>query len=356
MPTGDAFITDAALAQTRAAAAQVVVIGAGGFVGRHLVRGLAATAEFRPVAASRRPIGADVEWRRCDATDVAALSAALAGADAAVNCVAGSGPAMVAATGALCAAARAAGLQRIVHLSSMAVYGPATGLVDEDHALAGGGAYAQAKRDCEALIRAHGAAGGDAVILRPGCIHGPGSEQWTGRIARLLRRRRIGDLGAAGDGLANLVAARDVAAAVLAALRRADVTGQAFNLADPDPASWNSYFVALARAVGATPVRRVTRRWLRLEGSLLAPACRIARLVGLPAADPVPPSLLALWRQDIRLDHRRADALLGFVRTPPAAALAEAAAWVKAAWGAAASPVRSGTGDRRKSAATDTGS
>ncbi len=320
-------------------AAPAVVIGAGGFVGRCVLQHLA-RAGLRPIAAARRAAApaAGIAWRRCDATDAASLEAALAGAAYAVNCVAGDPATMLAATRNLCAAAQAAGLRRIVHVSSMAVYGAATGLVDEAHPLAGtASGYARAKLDCEAIVRDFMAAGGEAVILRPGCIHGPRSEQWTGRIGRLLRRRRIGDLGAAGDGVCNLIAVDDVAAAVLAALRRPDAAGEAFNLADRDPGSWNEYFVRLARAIGATPVRRISARWLRLEAGLLAVPLKLgqmaaarAGLAGL-APDPLPRSLLALWRQDIRLDHRKADALLGFARTPPEQTLAAAAAWLRGA-------------------------
>jgi len=323
------------------AAQPVLVLGARGFVGRELVRRLAATEGLRPIAAARRPPppgeAGGVEWRACDARDPAAVARAMAGAAYAVNCVAGDGDSMVAATRNLCQAAAAGGARRIVHLSSMAVYGAATGLVDEARPLDSAiGGYTRAKVASELVTREFVAAGGDAVILRPGCIHGPRGEQWTARIGRLLRQRRIGDLGAEGDGVCNLVPVDDVAAAVIAALRQPGIAGEAFNLGDPDPGTWNAYFIRLARAIGATPVRRVSGRWLRLETMVLAPPLKVLRLAGGRAGlghrvpDSVARSLRALWRQDIRLDHRKADARLGFARTPPDQALASAAAWFTA--------------------------
>jgi nucleoside-diphosphate-sugar epimerase len=322
-----------------ALALKVVVVGAAGFVGRRTLEVLAGEPAFSAVGASRGPapgwVGA-IPWRICDATDAGSVAAALAGADCAVNCVAGDGRTLIEATRTLCAAARAAGLRRVVHLSSMAVYGGATGLVDETRPLAPFSTYGRAKAEAEALVRGFVRDGGDAVILRPGCIHGPRSAQWTVRIGRLLRAGRLGDLGAAGDGGCNLVHVDDVAAAVVAALQRPDIAGEAFNLGDPDPGTWNSYFIALARAIGATPVRRITARWLQIETRLLAiplkaaqigaARARVAALAGL-VPEPMPRSLLGLWRQDIHLDHRKADAGLGFARTAPDAGIASAAAW-----------------------------
>ncbi len=315
----------------------VVVVGANGFVGRRVVQSLHATEGLRPIIAARKAAPAaagEIEQRVCDAADPASMAAALNGASYAVNCVAGDADTMVTATRNLCAAARAAGLRRIVHLSSMAVYGPATGLVNEAAPLdTRAGWYAEAKVACEALMRDFTQAGGDAVILRPGCIHGPRSEQWTGRIGRLLRRHRVGDLGAAGDGLCNLVHIDDVAAAVVAAIQRPGIAGEAFNLGDRDPGTWNSYFMRFAQAIGATPVRRISGRWLKIETKLLAPLLKVGQIaggrvgLGQLAADPLPGSLLSLWQQDIQLDHRKADDYLGFARTPPDAALASAAAW-----------------------------
>ena len=311
----------------------VVVLGANGFVGSHLVRALAQTTDLRPVglvrsAAANLPSG--VERRRIDATQVAALRPALAGANYAVNCIAGSPDAMVAATQALCEVANETGL-RVVHLSSMAVYGEATGLVGESHALdPSGGGYAQAKVESERIV----AACANSVILRPGCVHGPGSQQWTGRIGRLLRQHRIGDLGVAGDGYCNLTFVADLVNAILSALDQPAAGGGVFNVSDPDPGTWNDYFRQLALAIGAVPVRRISGRWLRLESKLAAPL-KLVQLAAarvpapLPVPDAIAPSLARLWRQDIVLDHHRADAGLGFTRTDPAQAIAQAAAWFR---------------------------
>lgn len=317
----------------------VLVLGASGFIGRHLVAALAESPDFQPIALVHRdgagfPPG--VALRRADATDPAALREALSGVGAAVNCIAGSEAAMVGATRNLCEAAAPGAVSRIVHLSSMAVYGPATGLVDEaaplDPSL---GAYARAKVACEELVAAASGRGVETVILRPGCVHGPGSAQWTERLGRLLRQHRIGDLGEAGDGACNLTYVDDLTRAILAALRNPEAKGQAFNVSDPAPGTWNDYLVALGRAIGAVPVTRISPRWIKVETKVLAPAlivaqraaARLSPRIRLPAA--VSPSLARTWHQDIVLDHRKADAGLGFRRIPPAEALAAAVTWLQ---------------------------
>src|SRR5207237_284416 len=110
-----------------------------------------------------------------------------------------------------------------------------------------------------------------AVVLRPGIVYGPGSAQWSERVARWLHAGRIGDLGACGDGYCNLVHVSDVCAATLKALGTRDAAGRAYNLGSPQPPTWNEYFVEYGRALGAVPVRRISRRRLRIETKILAP-------------------------------------------------------------------------------------
>lgn len=202
----------------------------------------------------------------------------------------------------------------LVHFSSMAVYGPAQGDIGEDHPLAQGmEGYAGAKVEAERLLSSRPA----VVTLRPGCIYGPHSPQWSLRIASLLRARRIGDLGAAGDGCSNLVYIDDVVAAVLAGLR---APAGFYNLAMAQAPDWNAYFLAYARALGAVPLKRIGERRLKVETHLLAPALKIAEIglgrMGLRVPPPIPPSLARLWRQPIRLLSERAERELGLRWTP----------------------------------------
>lgn len=314
---------------------RVLVLGADGFIGGHLLRSLAASDWAAPVAASRRPPRPDrpgaTPRLQFDATDEGALQGALRDMDAVVNCVAGSAEVIAAGARALfSAAARQRVPPRVVHLSSMAVYGEATGLVEESAPLRAPDPYGQAKIIAEHACTQYGA----AVILRPGIVYGPGSRQWTERVARWLFAHRMGDLGAAGDGLCNLVYVADVVSAVESSLRLANPDGKAFNLSMADPPSWNDYLVGFARALGAVPVARIGVRRLKIEAKLLAPPLKIAEILAtklklratrLPEA--IPPSLLRLCRQEIRLDVQRANRILGMRWTALPDGLQRAARW-----------------------------
>ena len=205
----------------------------------------------------------------------------------------------------------------------MSVYGALEGEVTEasprDPSI---GWYAKAKCEAEDIIADYE---GGAVMLRPGCVWGPGSELWVGRIGRLLRAHRLGDLGAAGDGWSNLVAVDDVCAAVIASLRIAVTPGtpRVFNLAAPDSPRWNDYFVDLALAIGATPVRRLSARRVKLDAKLLGPPLKVLeiaakklrrRATALP--DPLPPNLLGVFERHLHLRGDLAQQELGIAWTP----------------------------------------
>jgi nucleoside-diphosphate-sugar epimerase len=254
--------------------------------------------------------------------------------DAIVNCVAGSAAAIAEGARVLVQAAQHWGRPRLVHLSTMSVYGSLEGEVTEasprDPSI---GWYARAKCEAEDVIADYE---GGAVILRPGCVAGPGSELWVGRVGRLLQARRLGDLGAAGDGWSNLVAVDDVCAAVIASLRIPATPGvpRVFNLAAPDSPRWNDYFVDLALAIDATPVARLSARRMKLDAKLLGPPLKVleiaAHKTGLSTRalpDPLPPGLLGVFERQLHLRSDLAQSELGIEWTPYPRLLRDSAAW-----------------------------
>jgi 2-alkyl-3-oxoalkanoate reductase len=314
----------------------ILVLGANGFIGKEVVAGLAATSWASPILAVRTPKPSrsdQLEYRTVEATRVESVSAAMHGVSGIVNCVAGDAATIVGSSKALIQAAeQMTSPPRIIHLSTMSVYGSAVGLIEETAPLRGDlGPYSAAKVAAEATIAAYPR----AVMFRPGCVFGPRSEQWSIRFARLLLAHRLGDLGAAGDGFCNLVDVGDVVSAILRALENPDTDRRVFNLSTPAAPTWNEFLINYGTALGAVPIRRISGRRLRIEGKLLAPPLKIAEILArackldatkLPP--PIPPSLVRLMGQEIRLDTKRAQAELGLRFKDVGESLTVTARWV----------------------------
>ena len=110
--------------------------------------------------------------------------------------------------------------------------------------------------------------------------------------------------------------------------------GRIFNLSTPEPPTWNEFLVKYGTALHAVPVRRISQRRLRIEGKVLAPPlkiaeilCRACKIDARRLPPPIPPSLIRLMGQEIRLDTRRAEVELGLRWKNLGAQLAETAGW-----------------------------
>jgi nucleoside-diphosphate-sugar epimerase len=313
---------------------RIVVLGASGFIGRRVVKAIAASAEFHAVAVSRRAIaalsGPGVEAINADASSAADLRPVISNADAIINCIAGPPEVIVSSTLALLDAVRTMpSAPRLVHLSSLAAYGTATGTIDETAPLRGDlDEYSAAKAHTDRLVSELQA----AVVLRPGIVFGPGSPWWSDRIARLLTKGRLGNLGRTGEGACNLVYVDDVAQACVLALAPLS-TPCAFNLSIREPLTWNEYFARYARALSVSAA--VIPRWqLALETRVLSVPLKGLELLlantGRAERNPWPPLrpwLPALCARQLRLDVARAEHTLQLQWTPLDAALEVTAKW-----------------------------
>lgn len=148
-------------------------------------------------------------------------------------------------------AAAASAKARLVHVSSVAVYGGTEryrsdrGAVDEDAPLGvlpEGAFYARSKRDSEALVLdAHAAGTVWATALRPSVIYGTHDRQFVPRMARLLEHGIVPLIGGGRSTLAVVHAANVVDGLVRAASSDA-AGGRAYNLSNDFPITVEDFF------------------------------------------------------------------------------------------------------------------
>ena len=211
---------------------RVLVTGASGFLGSHVVRslvaqGVAVHAQGRDEA--RLSFHGNVRVFRCGLTESLALAQAASGCDAVVHAAALSAPwgvrqdfieANIIGTANVIAAARASGVRRLVHVSSPAVIftGRDQILVNDSapYASNSGSEYARTKRAAEELVRA-ASADLETVIIRPKAIYGAGDRALVPRLARAAGRGGLPQIGA-GTNLVDVTHVDDVVRAAECAL------------------------------------------------------------------------------------------------------------------------------------------
>jgi NADH dehydrogenase len=290
-------------------AAQILVTGANGQLGRRVLQRLArmqpprrARAVVRSERAAkivRGSAGVSADVRVVDGLDAEALSAVAAGCDAAVHLAgilketrvnryedAHEGPAR-----ALADAAVKAGLRRIVCVSILGSRADS-----RNRALASKG------RAEEILLR--GAV--PALILRVPMVLGSGDP-----ASEALRRQALAgrvSLIRGGATLEQPIAAQDVVEAIAAALSKPDPLRGALDLAGPESLTHRDLVLRAARVLG----REVTIRSIP-HGLAFAFAWLAEKLLANP---PLTPAMLGVLEHDDAIDSAEACRRLGISQTP----------------------------------------
>ena len=228
---------------------RIVLLGATGFVGHHLLPKLSASGHHCLVL-SRYPMGCrelstipGVELRQTDAFDADRLAAQFEGADAAVNMVgilnesgrSGQGfhKAHVELTERVIEACRAAGVGRLVQVSAL-------------NAGKGKSHYLISKGEAEQRIRA--ATDIDSTILQPSVIFGEG-DSFFNRFASLLKVAPVMPL-ACPEARMQPVWVGDVVAAIAIALQDQRTIGETLPLVGPRDYSLRELVEFTARTAG----------------------------------------------------------------------------------------------------------
>lgn len=316
------------------------VTGATGFLGSSVARAL--VARGHRVSALARPEtprgvldGVPVAFTPGDLTDPASLALGMAGCDTVIHCAADyrifvpdPGPMFavnVAGTEAVMRAAMAAGVRRIVHVSSVATLKPradGTPATEADAATPAEaiGPYKTSKTEAERLVeRMVLEEGLPATIVNPSTPIGPRDRRPT-PTGRLILEAARGNMPAYVETGLNLVHVEDCAAGVVAALEHGRL-GQRHILGGQD--------VSLAELLGYIAARYGRRPPFRLPRGPLFPLAFLAETAArFTGREPM------LTRDGLRMAGHRmyftaahAQAVLGFQARPWQEAVDDALAW-----------------------------
>lgn len=242
-----------------AASAHVLVTGGTGFIGRHLVPLLLAQgSRVRVLTRSAEKVPASWQGRVEIAVgtiiDPLVLARAVHGMRI-VHHLAGElrqqdllYPTNVQGTRDLLDACLAAGVQTVVHYSTVGVMGTShQGVVDESAPCRPENAYERSKLEAETLVLDMGrAAGVSVVVLRPSIVFGEGRAGGLAQWMRAIQRGRFRRIGR--GGMANYIYAADVAGAALALAARPDASGRVFIVSDP--CAMDDFVEMMAEALG----------------------------------------------------------------------------------------------------------
>lgn len=259
----------------------VLVTGGTGFIGGRLVEklvldeGCRVRVLVRNFAHAARISPYDVDLLPGDLRDRESVERAVRGCDVVFHCaydmvptIGGQRRTGVEGTRNVAELALAEGVDRFVHLSTVAVYDPvAPGDVTEESPWPPSeNPYVLVKREAERLLSdLHEARGLPAVILQPTIVYGPFSEFWTlGPVRRLRKARGLVPLLDGGNAPCNAVYVDDVAEAMILAATRPGVEGQKFLISAAEPVTWKRFYRALEAAVGVestveVPVEEIRR-------------------------------------------------------------------------------------------------
>jgi dihydroflavonol-4-reductase len=319
----------------------VLVTGASGFLGGHVVEALARHG-IRPRCLVRpgRRLDFIRDWSPeivlGDITSGAALDAAVEGADGVVHCAgitrALSLPDYLRVNAAGCenlyraCLERNPGVRRIVHLSSLAAMGPSVAgrPVEEGGEAHPVSDYGRSKLAGQRIAEAH-MPRLPVVVLLPPAVYGPGDRAFLGLFA--WAKRGLAPAIGRGERWVSLLYAGDLAQAVVACLESGKAVGRAYLLEDGQPHAWRDVTAAIGKAMHASTVRvRVPVLVARMAAAAIGLAGRCTGRPALLDCDRLKDFLEPSWT----CSEARIRAELGFVaRVTLEQGVGETARWYR---------------------------
>lgn len=250
---------------------KALVTGASGLLGHHLITALqerdaAVRALVLPAEDASRLAARNVELYRGDVRDPQTLLAPMQGVDVVFHLAGMMGvwrpmrdyyDVNVRGAEYVGRAALAAGVGRLVHISSWTVYGMDLGKpAAEDFPLAPfQEPYAVTKAEGDRVVqRLISEEQLPAVIVRPGTFFGPEDRLHFGRMADRLRAGK-GVIVGSGRNALPFVYVTDVVQGLMLAAMHPRAVGQAFNISNDQPLTQEEMLDAIAAELGVAPPR-----------------------------------------------------------------------------------------------------
>jgi nucleoside-diphosphate-sugar epimerase len=236
----------------------IALMGASGFIGSRVVEmfHLGGLAEVRPIvrtfASLARLARFDLDCSIADAFDEQALAGAFVGCDFVVHAVHGQLDVVEGSIAPTYRAACAAGVKRIVYLSSASVHGQSPVAGTEETSLLSDRQpqdYNNRKVRAERrLLKERERGSVEVVILRPGIVFGP-RDRWISGIAHELLHGAaylVGD----GNGICNSIYVDNLVQAIRLALAASNADREAFLVGDAETVTWVEIYRRTANALG----------------------------------------------------------------------------------------------------------
>jgi nucleoside-diphosphate-sugar epimerase len=320
-----------------------LITGATGFIGGHLARRLVHDGQpvrvlCRPGSDARLPaeLAGRVEVAIGDLRDRGSLVRAARGTTRVFHCAGhvsdwGSDETFhainVQGTRWLLEAAKAGGAGRVVHLSSIAVFGtPAPAYFDDESPYgAGDDGYSRTKIEGEKLVVAlERELDLPVAILRPAVVYGPGGT-WLEQPLRMIEDHAMFLLGG-GRGTCHPCYIANLVDAIVVAAEHPGAVGQGFIVADGEAISFRDYFAAVASIAGEPAVERsIPLAVGHAMAWLLEASARVTRSAHRPL---LTRAALAMVTAHSRMSSEKIRRVLGFrPRYTFEAAIEELRAW-----------------------------
>jgi nucleoside-diphosphate-sugar epimerase len=246
---------------------KIAVIGASGFVGSTLVERLLAEGQHQVVPFIHSTGNAwrlsryGIDLRILDLLSERDVDAALDGCTHVVNCSRGSEEVMLRGLRNLLRACKTNGIERFVHLSSVAVYGdppPAEAFQEDVEPRPSPGSYGWLKLQQDRMVRAACRQGLPSVILCPPNISGAYSF-FLLNVLRMMQARRFA-LVAGGASPCNLVDVQNLTNAIMLGLVCESADGTRLFITDDEETTWADVAQALTPLTENLPqVAAITR-------------------------------------------------------------------------------------------------